>query len=87
MKFPDYVSLGDIKLRHVGKGEYFRDAGCWYVNAKWSGEELVCSTRTGHLAHTYGKELTPVSRKEWAKDNKGYTSANIAERRQLGHES
>lgn len=72
MKFPDYVSLGGVMLRHVGRGKYFRDAGVWYINAKWSGETLVCSTRTGHLAHTYGEKLVSVSREEWKNNNAGY---------------
>jgi hypothetical protein len=79
-EYPVYVKIEcdngttHSALRYNGNGIYYRDAGNWYLQSEYVGDELHISKEQDHnyINHLCGRRLIEIPAEEWEEDNKDY---------------
>jgi len=74
--FPKFIAIGEPKgtaVRHEGNGVYYRDAGAWETQARWSAEGKLEVAQPTPEEPDWSKVRpgVPITREQWANDNKG----------------
>jgi hypothetical protein len=74
MELPKYVKLGNTAMRLIEATEhtpahYYRDGGAWSADIKIVDGKLISDHYYEHLR---GIEFIPITKEEWAEDNRGY---------------
>lgn len=73
---PKFVTMGgnkgqELRLNSVN-GHYHRDAGNWSVGSKFVDGKLISVSLYDDTPWLGGKELVPITQREWLEGNKGY---------------
>lgn len=84
VKVPSFIKLVQTEMRFIKSNDtYYRDGGVWEVNYKIIDGKLFsdCETLGEHL---HNMPLEKITKKEWAKANKGYVPSNTQIATDLG---
>ena len=76
VKVPVFIKLSSTEMRYIKHNDtYYRDGGVWEVNYIIKDGKLFsnCETLGEHL---HDLPLERITKKEWAKANKGYVPSN-----------